>query len=323
MVGPTISIALLCVLRPGPAGGETIGPIRNGFSLSGASIPAKDIVSGGPGRDGIPALTAAKVVSQHAARWRDDELVIGIEINGMTRAYPVAILNWHELVNDTVSGVAVLVSYCPLCGTGIVFRRNVEGRIRTFGVSGLLYHSDMLLYDRETESLWSQIASIAVTGSSIGTRLELIRSRQMSWGRWRHENPKTTVLSSDTGFRRNYSRSPYRGYAESNRLLFPVPKFAQLDTRYPRKMPTLGIRTREGVARAYPAAEITAAGGRVTERLDGVEITITYSPDLAEFHASVPAQFEVIQGYWFAWLAFHPDSTVFVAPPLKDAAVSF
>jgi hypothetical protein len=322
-IGPISSLALLCVLWPLLAGAEAAAPVRNGFAISGASVPVEEILPGGPARDGIPALLSPRVTSVRAAPWKDEERVIGIEIDGIARAYPIAILNWHELVNDTISGVPILVSYCPLCGTGMVFRREVAAGTLTFGVSGLLYRSDVLLYDRETESLWSQIASVAISGAAIGTRLELIRSRHSSWGRWRREYPETTVLSGNTGYRRDYTRSPYRGYAESDRLLFPVPSPVAADTRYPKKMLTLGIRSGDGRARAYPVSEVIAAGGLVRETLDGEEITITFSRESAEFKISAPARFEVIEGYWFAWLAFHPDSTVFTAGQPKGVVVAF
>jgi len=316
----------LCLVIPlfGLLPAEVAGtrePLRNGFALSRVSVPLDEILPGGPARDGIPALSGPEVIPADRAPWRDDERIIGIEINGTSRAYPVAILNWHELVNDTVAGVAVLVSYCPLCGTGMVFRREVGNQIKTFGVSGLLYRSDMLLYDWETESLWSQIASVAISGESMGTRLELLRSRHVRWGRWREEHPDTSVLSPRTGHRRDYARSPYRGYATSERLLFPVPRSARVDDRYGKKMPTLGIRTPAGDSRAYPASEVVAAGGRVREELGGRSVTVSYSAEEAEFDVTAPPAYEVIQGYWFAWLAFHPDSTVFVAPRPARAPV--
>ncbi|MCP5113198.1 MAG: DUF3179 domain-containing protein, partial [bacterium] len=121
------------------------------------------------------------------APWTDKERVIGLVVNGEARAYPIAVLNWHELVNDSLGGVPLLVSYCPLCGTGMVFRREVAGEEKHVGVSGLLYRSDLLLYDRETESLWSQIMAEAVAGPAVGSKLALMRSEHRSWAAWRRE----------------------------------------------------------------------------------------------------------------------------------------
>ena len=170
------------LLALGFSSGASAEQRKNGFDLSTTSVPAREILSGGPARDGIPALTHPRVVPAAESPWKDDETVIGVSLNGESRAYPIAILDWHELVNDTLGGQPILVSYCPLCGTGMVFEREIGGRVRSFGVSGLLYQSDVLLYDRGSESLWSQIASEAISGPERGTRLEIMRSSQMSWG---------------------------------------------------------------------------------------------------------------------------------------------
>ena len=284
-------------------------PVRNGFLLSPASIPADEILPGGPPRDGIPALVDPTAVPAADAPWRDDQAVIGVARNGEARAYPIALLNWHELVNDELGGEPILVSYCPLCGTGLVFDREVAGEARTFGVSGLLYQSDLLLYDRETESLWSQLSSTAVTGNARGTRLRVIRSAQLPWGAWKARHPETTVLSLETGHRRDYTRSPYGDYALSERIYFPAP----LDPRYHPKMPTLGLRRVGGATRAYPAVEVVNAGGRVEDRLEGHRVVVSYDPDARVFDVEAPPELEVIEGYWFAWAAFHPETSVFVA----------
>ncbi|MEE9281364.1 MAG: DUF3179 domain-containing protein [Myxococcota bacterium] len=291
------------------ATGASAEPRLNGFDLASTSIPAHEILRGGPPRDGIPALTHPRVVSAADAPWSDDQTVIGLVSNGESRAYPIAILDWHELVNDTLGGRPILVSYCPLCGTGMVFDRTVGGRVRNFGVSGLLYQSDVLLFDRATESLWSQIASEAISGPERGTRLELLRSSQMPWGDWRERHPDTTVLSEITGHARNYGKTPYRGYATSSRLYFPAP----VDPRYPPKTLTVGLRIADGSARAYPAPELTAAGGDVAETFEGHPIRVSYDSRARTFEVEAPPGVEVIEGYWFAWTAFHPESTVFLA----------
>ncbi len=284
-------------------------PVRNGFALYPAAVPADQILAGGPPRDGIPALDHPKTLPADESPWDAEAVVIGVQVGDAARAYPIAILNWHELVNDTLGDEPILVSYCPLCGTGIVFDRRVGDQARRFGVSGLLYNSDLLLYDRETESLWSQISAEAVTGPSLGQRLRSIRSRMMSWAAWKRAHPETTVLAPETGHRRPYDRSPYQGYAQSDELAFPVP----LDRRYHPKMPTLGLRRAKGPARAYPALELVRAGGRAAERFDGEPVSVAYDPDTQVFEVEAPADVEVIEGYWFAWMAFHPESSVFRA----------
>jgi len=307
-VGATAALAAAICLS---AGGVTRAePSRlNGFSLEPAAIPVAEIQSGGPPRDGIPALDHPEAISAREAVWDDAEIVLGVVSNGAARAYPVAILTWHELVNDTVGGRSILVSYCPLCGTGIVFDREVEGRKQTFGVSGLLYRSGLLMYDRETESLWSQISAQAVTGPSLGRRLELVRSTMDRWGTWKKAHPETTVLTRNTGHRMDYDRSPYGDYAVSGRLVFPAP----LDGRYHPKMPTVGLRRPGGGVRAYPAVEVERAGGVAAEIFEGRPVRVAYDAESEVFRVDAPPEVEVVEGYWFAWAAFHPDTTVFTA----------
>lgn len=286
----------------------------NGFTLEPSAVPVLEIVGGGPPRDAIPALDDPKVLEAAAAIWHDDELVIGVKIGEAARAYPIALLDWHELVNDRLGGRAILVSWCALCGTGLVFDRTLDGSVRRFGVSGLLYRSDALYYDRETESLWSQLASRALTGKALGTRLVVLRSELVRWGDWKKRWPKTTVLSPETGYQRPYGQSPYGDYAQSEQLRFPVPP----DHRYHPKMPTLGMRLADGAARAYPASEIAAAGGRVEETFAGHSVRVSYDPERQVFEFDAPEALEVIEGYWFAWAAFQPETSVFVAPASKE-----
>ncbi|MBT5928092.1 MAG: DUF3179 domain-containing protein, partial [Verrucomicrobia bacterium] len=130
----------------------------NGFDLAESTIPVSEIVRGGPPRDGIPAIDNPKFLLSDAAQFlSDDELVIGLTRNGITRAYPLRIMLWHEVVNDTFGEEPVAVTYCPLCGTAVAFEAMIKDHKLTFGVSGLLFQSDVLMYDRQTESLWSQL----------------------------------------------------------------------------------------------------------------------------------------------------------------------
>jgi hypothetical protein len=298
---------LLLVLAAASAAAEP--RVLNGFTLEPAAVPVEAIREGGPGRDGVPALDQPEHVAPDAAPWEPGEPVIGVEAGGERRAYPLAVLEWHEVVNDTLGGVPILVSYCPLCGTGLVFDRRVEGKARRFGVSGLLYKSDLLMFDRESESLWSQIGATAITGPARGQRLRLLRSRIEPLEAWRKRHPDTTVLTSRTGHKRTYGVSPYGDYALSERLLFGE----KGDARYHPKMPTLGLRAADGAARAYPAAELVRAGGEVRERFAGADVRVSYDPDAQVFAFQAPDAVEAVEGYWFAWITFHPKSSVFVA----------
>jgi len=178
-----------------------------GWDFSKHNIPLNEISSGGPDKDGIPAIDRPRfVLAEQADKkfMKASDRVLGLVMNGKKKAYPIKILNWHEIVNDRIGGQPVVVTFCPLCGTGMVFDARIPGRELNFGVSGLLYQSDMLLYDRATESLWSQISARAIAGPSRGAKLRLVRSRLMTWKRWRSLHPHTTVVTRETGHRRNY-----------------------------------------------------------------------------------------------------------------------
>ena len=294
---------------PAAAAGDSL----NGFLLRPSRVPIEEILRGGPPRDGIPALDHPTMLAADATNFRDDEWVIGIEWEGEARAYPIQILVWHELVNDTIASRPILVSYCPLCGTGMVFERpgsaSMSGEAARFGVSGLLYQSDMLMYDHASESLWSQILATAITGKRMGQRLEVLRSTQERWGDWRSAYPNTKVLSRDTGFKRAYGRQPYGNYATTRELLFPV----RQDRRYHPKMRTIGLRLKSGEARAYPAAELERRGESLVESFEGRPVRISYDAKSKRFEVEAPPEIEVIEAYWFAWVAFHPETTVYEA----------
>jgi len=206
----------------------------NGFDLTNAQIPATAIERGGPPRDGIPALDAPRFGSVQQARWlKPEDRVLGIQRNGVARAYPVAILNWHDIVNDVIGGEAVAITYCPLCRTGVALAARLNARDLHFGVSGLLYNSDVLLYDRETESLWSHILGTAVSGTMAGHALLRISLMHTSWHDWRARFAQSEVLSTRTGYNRDYTGNPYQGYANSRSIWFSV---AQQDERlHPRR----------------------------------------------------------------------------------------
>lgn len=165
-----------------PAAGASL---LNGFDLQGALVPAEAILPGGPPRDGIPAIDRPRFVDAARSGLAPKDRVLGLRLGREARAYPVRILNWHESVNDRVDGRPVAVTYCPLCGSGVAFDARVAGQEASFGVSGLLYNSDVLLYDRGTQSLWSQIMGRAISGPLKGTPLVSLPLTHTSWTDWR------------------------------------------------------------------------------------------------------------------------------------------
>ena len=177
----------------------------NGFRINDPLIPVSEIVRGGPPKDGIRAIDHPQfILPGHLDRRLP---ILGVYHNGIAKAYPLNILDRHEVVNDFFSDAAVVVTYCPLCSSGIAFEAKVYGQYSrrfTFGVSGLLYNSDVLLFDRETESLWSQIMMQGINGPSRGKRLMPVTTIQSTLGEWLEIHPGSIILSEQTGFDRDY-----------------------------------------------------------------------------------------------------------------------
>lgn len=287
-----------------------VSPILSGFDFSKHAIPPSEILSGGPPKDGIPAILKPKFIpADKAGFMRDKDRVLVLLHNREAKAYPIKIMNWHEIVNDTVGGKRVFVTYCPLCGTGMAFDSTIDGKVYTFGVSGLLYKSDVLMYDHQSESLWSQILQEAVTGELTGTHLTLLPLVHTTWGAWKKEQPGTLVLSTDTGYRRNYTRDPYASYEKTDRLMFPVGK---LDQRYPPKTWVIGIQ-RNGITRAYPFIELADSPRTFTDKIGSEDIQISYeaATRTSRIRNQDGDELQTVVAYWFAWTAFHPDTEIY------------
>jgi hypothetical protein len=182
--------------------------------FSGHSVPYSEILSGGPPKDGIPAINDPRFVGIEAAdSWLEPkEPIILFQIGDDVRAYPIQIVMWHEIVNDTVGGVPVVVTFCPLCNTAIAFERTVKGKELTFGTTGRLRFSNLIMYDRQTESWWQQATGEAIAGKFTGKRLDFRPASIVSWADFRSAHPNGKVLSRKTGFSRSYGQNPYAGY---------------------------------------------------------------------------------------------------------------
>ena len=181
--------------------------------------PSK-IRSGGPPPDGIPPIDNPifETVDEADGWLGDDELVVALKRGESVRIYPLDILVWHEIVNDTVAGDPVLITYCPLCGSAIAFSREIDGQAVEFGTSGKLYNSNLIMYDRLTETYWTQIGGKAVIGELTGKELEPVSINTVTWGVWKVLHPDAEVLSRDTGFSRRYGQDPYGNYYTQTQL---------------------------------------------------------------------------------------------------------
>jgi hypothetical protein len=247
-LGLAVGLGIGC----GGGGSEGASPIVGSSNADDCFVASSGLVSAGPGRDGIPALTNPVVVSvsEAGAFLAPEALVLGVVENGEARAYPHSVLWWHEIVNDELGGMPIVVSYCPLTGSGLVHDRRGGGQTLDFGVSGLLFQNNLVMFDRATESLWSQMRVQSVCGSLKGTVPTLRPVVQSTWAAWRTWHPDTSVVSTDTGFDRNYGVYPYGGYDHvgNDSILFPQ---TYIDQRRPLKELSLGIV--EGSAeKAYP-----------------------------------------------------------------------
>jgi hypothetical protein len=239
------------------------------------AIPLDEIFHGA-NKDGIPALTNPQTIPAVAADYLNDtDLVLGIAQNGESRAYPLRILNFHEIVNDTLGGRPIVVTFCPLCGTGIGFDPIVDGAVIEFGVSGLLYNNDLLMYDRgtQTPSLWVQAIGEAVVGPQTGALLDLLPITQAEWGEWKTAHPDTTVLSPATGFKYDYESNPYTGYESTDWVLIPLA--GGENRRISRKTKVLGLCV-NGVKKAYVLDELRSKQV-VNDEVAGVPIVLIAS----------------------------------------------
>lgn len=204
-------------------------------------IPKEEVFEGGPGQDGIPSVDQPvfETVGEADSWLQADDLVIGIRVGDIIRAYPHPILDWHEIVNDIVDTLAVAITYCPLTGTGIGWNRVINGELTTFGVSGLIYQTNLMPYDRNTDSYWSQMLMKSVMGDLITTEIARPQVVETAWSTWKEMYPNSRVLSRSTGFGRDYGFYPYEDYKENHEaFLFPIDT---LDKRLPAKERVLGV----------------------------------------------------------------------------------
>ncbi len=279
----------------------------NGFDVDGATVPREAIVAGGPGRDGIRSVDAPEFAPPDEATWvAADTPVLGVEAGGEARIYPVHLLEYHQIVNDVLGGVPVAITYDPLSAVPLAFRRTVAGRTLTFGVSGLLYNSNFLMYDRETESLWSQFTGAAIAGPLAGKTLERLRVRQETRAVWLAAHPGSRVLARPDRVRIDYRYSPFSAYMIVDAIPFPV---NAEDRRFHAKELVVGARV-NGKTRAYLDSLVRKAGGSIADEFEGRAIRVRYDPNAAVFTWDAPDDVEITEAYWFAWKAFHPETQI-------------
>jgi hypothetical protein len=271
--------------------------------------PSK-IKSGGPPQDGIPSIDSPKFITvEEADEWiADNELALAINYKGIKRVYPLQILVWHEIVNETIAGDPLLITYCPLCGSGIAFERKINGKEVEFGTSGKLYNSNLVMYDRMTETYWTQIDGKAIIGELTGMELNDVSIDTVVWRDWKKEHPDSEVLSKDTGFSRQYGRDPYGNYYEDSFVMFPV---EHEDNRVHPKTVIFGIEV-NGFYKAYREDDLLK-NPVIEDTVNGVKIRVTRSTDGTVRVMNQDTGEEIVKerDFWFAWYAFHPDTALY------------
>jgi hypothetical protein len=244
-----------------------------------ASVDLGDFRGGGPPKDGIPAIEEPRFESIAAAReWLIGRSpVIALEVGGRARAYPLAILMWHEIVNDTLGGVPVVVTFCPLCNTALVFERTFAGTVHDFGTTGNLRYSDLVMYDRQTESWWQQATGEAIVGELTGQRLTFLPAQIVSLDDFEAAHPGGDVLSRETGYSRDYGRNPYVGYdtVDQDPFLFD----GVLDGRLAPKERVVTVGAGQD-ATGFPLSELRKVGV-ASGRVDGEPIVVFWAPGTA------------------------------------------
>ncbi|GIV76608.1 MAG: hypothetical protein KatS3mg050_1002 [Litorilinea sp.] len=246
--------------------------------FSRRTVPWEEIISGGPPKDGIPAIDEPTFESPESAReWLSDrDPVILFEHDGHARAYPLAILIWHEIVNDTVGDLPVAVTFCPLCNASIVFERTFDGQVLDFGTTGLLRNSDLIMYDRQTETWWQQFIGQGIVGRYAGEQLTFRASQVISFGDFTARYPNGEVLARPA-MPRTYGANPYTQYDST--VGQPFLFRGELDTRLPATERVVGIQLGD-VVMAYPFSTV-AELGVINDRLGDVPVVVFHKPGTA------------------------------------------
>jgi hypothetical protein len=282
--------------------------LQNDFT--GAKIKPSDLVNGCPEKDCIPAINAPKFVPADHVEWiATSDVIFVLEYKKTKKIYPQKILNWHEIVNDEVEGIPIVVSFCPLCGTAIAFERIVNGKTTKFGVSGKLHNSDLVMYDKLEGNLWQQLTGEAIVGPA-ARRNETLTSFPLittTWGEWRDNLSKSYVLSLTTGHERNYEEYPYDDYETNESIFFPV---SHLDKSISPKTPVIGVAYK-GYSKAFKVSDLKK-NSEIIDSVGGIYIKISRNKNgrVTVVNQASLEKINVYRYFWFAWKTFYPESVL-------------
>ena len=259
-----------------------------------------------PDRDCIQSIDQPKFVSANdAGHVAGDDIVLALTWKGERRAYPAKIIDHHEIVNDVVADTPIAITWCPLCGSAVGVLREIEGQVTEFGVAGLLYNSDLVFYDRVTQTLWEQVDAVGIVGPLAGVELDLVPITTTRWSTWRAAHPETMVLSPDTGFARDYSKDQYADYRQLERLFMPVS--AESELLHPKTV-VYGFKLQDAM---LAVTETLLEENRHYEHeVDGRVVTISLGDDgsASLIDSRNGESIAPVRLYWFAWYTFHPDT---------------
>lgn len=301
---------------PAKAGGTVVRKVSLANDFTGAKVKPEDLLQGCFDQDCIPSIDKPIFESAQQAAWlKDEDRVFAIEYKGVQRAYPQRIMNWHEIVNDTLrpssgQAIPITITFCPLCGSALAFERKVNGVITEFGVSGKLHNSDLVMYDRYEGNLWQQITGEAIVGPAAlrNEKLKRIHISTTSWGEWKKERPETEVLSRNTGHSRNYDQYPYGTYEQDDEIYFGV---KNLDKKLQIKTVVHGIEV-NNASKAYPE-EAFQKKQVIDDTVGGIPIRLEQTKEgkIKVTNLQTNEKIIPIRLFWFAWAAFHPDTELY------------
>jgi len=270
------------------------------------TVDLDDLNQGCPQRDCIPSIDDPKYLAvEQAAHVADQDVVLAISYQGQHRAWPARILDHHEIVNDVIGETPMAITWCPLCGSAVGVVREIDGQVTEFGVSGVLYNSDLVFYDRTTETLWDQIIAEGIVGPLTGRKLELIPITMTRWGKWKAAHPDTDVLSTDTGFDFDYAEDAYGKYRDDAGLMFPVARTS--DAIHPKSV-VFGFDLNDRKI-AFTASLLEEAAP-IEQELAGQTFDVTLAGDgeVKMTNRESGEEYAPVRLYWFAWYTFHPDT---------------
>ena len=291
-------------------------PMLTAFDLSRHSVPSAMITSTNGSMAGIDAITEpAFVAASKATLLGVSDRVVGVIINQDARAYPLKILTWHQVVDDSIASNSIAITYCPITGSAIVYDRALGKKILVLGTSDKLYDSNLLFFDQGSKSLWSQIRGDAIAGPLTGERLNALPSVVTPWGVWKAYHPDTLVLKASATDVKNFANDDSARYEQSQSVALPV---STLDNRMPPKERVLGLSI-NGDDEAFPFSSLADAKPPVSTTVGGKPVMIVYDSASKTAGAVIAGKhIAAYTGFWFAWATFHPKTTIWSSTP--DAA---